>query len=200
MQTADEFLVTLRSFFPGHAYAKEEAREGAEGLWSLTSLSGENPPWALYCKSDMDLDTDGPDNPNRKIRWESTHQGETSLRWPGGMSVSSDLVAYVVIPGGWGHGIKLGDVCLCQYGASVVPAIVADTGPGRKLGEGSIALHRALGFERVSVIGKIIDVSIEAGVRTIFFPGTGEGHCLPMVDVAARAWSAWANLTKKDGG
>jgi hypothetical protein len=52
--------------------------------------------------------------------------------------------------------------------------VFADFGPQTKLGEGSIELHRRLGFERVKN-NKIQDVGIGPGVITIVFPGSGLG-------------------------
>ena len=41
-----------------------------------------------------------------------------------------------------------------------------------QLGEGSIALHRALGHETI-INGKLIDEAIDEGVITIVFPASG---------------------------
>ena len=56
-----------------------------------------------------------------------------------------------------------------------VGIVFADTGPKTKIGEGSIALHRSLGFERVRPNGHILDAGIDSGVVTIVFPGSGNG-------------------------
>ena len=58
--------------------------------------------------------------------------------------------------------------------------IVGDTGPYNKLGEGSLALHRALGRELCTdrdaggVCRHVVDgmTSIDDGVTTILFPGS----------------------------
>ncbi len=42
-----------------------------------------------------------------------------------------------------------------------------------QLGEGSIALHRALGHETVTTDGKLIDEAIDGDVITIVFPRSG---------------------------
>lgn len=193
--TGDSFVAQLKSFFPLRAFAQEEDREGAEGLWTLKSPDGGE--WGVYLKSSLQLDTDGGIDPT--IKWESTHQDETSLRWANGKSVDSNSVPFVVIPGGWSRGIRLGDLCHVQYANKVVAAIVADIGPKRKIGEGSIALHRLLGFERIKN-GKIVDVGISGGVRTVFYPNSGNGFCQSVFDIERIANEKWEALTGEDEG
>ena len=188
----ENFVADIRSFFPFRAFAQEEDREGSEGLWSLKSQDEAH--WALYLKSDLDLDTDGGHAPG--IIWDATHQDETSLRWPDGKPVDSNSIPFVVIPGKWNRGIKLGDMCHVQYANKVVAAIVADIGPQRKVGEGSIALHRLLGFERVRN-GRIVDIGIESGVRTVFYPGSGNGYCQSLDKIVEIAEKSWADMTGK---
>jgi hypothetical protein len=60
-----------------------------------------------------------------------------------------------------------------------VPVIVADTGPYYKIGEGSLALHRALGHDFCTAhdaTGNCTSAptqsSIADGVTTIVFPGS----------------------------
>ena len=193
--TAQSFVDTLRGFFDrGKATSLDEHLEGEEGLWRIwRNSSKDDSDWAIYLKSDLDLDTDGPRS--RGIKYDVTHQDETSLRWADGSSVNSNTVPFVVIPGYWQRGIVLGDSCLVQYKDKLVQAIVADIGPRRKIGEGSIALHRALGIERV-VGGRIQDVGIGSGVRTIFFPNSGNGKCQTNSDVMGIALDRWRALTE----
>jgi Fungal chitosanase of glycosyl hydrolase group 75 len=187
---SEAFVAKLKSFFPFRAFAQEEDRDGAEGLWTLKSPdAGE---WGLYLRSDLDLDSDGGDAPG--IAWDATHQDDTSLHWPDGKPVDSNSIPFVVIPGGWNRGIKLGDMCHVQYANKVVAAIVADIGPQRKIGEGSIALHRLLGFERVRN-GRIVDIGIDKGVRTVFYPGSGNGFCQTVDKINEAAESAWSKLS-----
>jgi hypothetical protein len=51
--TAAEFVESLRAFFPNRANKQDEAREGSEGLWTLDGAGDE---WAVYLKSDLDLE------------------------------------------------------------------------------------------------------------------------------------------------
>lgn len=139
-----------------------------KGLAWMANLRG-----ALVFVSDLDLDTDGKNDP--AIHYESTHQAQTSID-PSGKTVNSNTVPFVVLPGGFGkeYGIHLGDIAAVIYRDKIEFAVFADTGPRTKIGEGSIALHRSLGFERVKN-GRIVDVGIDAGVVTIVFPGSGDG-------------------------
>jgi glycosyl hydrolase group 75 (putative chitosanase) len=71
-------------------------------------------------------------------------------------------------------GIRLGDVAAVIYGDKLEFAVFGDVGPSTKLGEGSIALHRALGHEVIHN-GKFLDEAIDSGVTTIVFPHSGNG-------------------------
>ena len=121
-------------------------------------------------------------------------QCPTSLMLPGPdgelVPVDSDAVPYVVIPaagpdgvrGEFGRltGVGVGDYGVVVYHGRVVPVIVADTGPFSLLGEGSLALHRALGRElcaRRDAAGVCRYVpstieSIEGDVTAVLFPGS----------------------------
>jgi Fungal chitosanase of glycosyl hydrolase group 75 len=77
-------------------------------------------------------------------------------------------------------GIHVGDLgVVIRDGHAAVPVIVADTGPFYKVGEGSIALHAALGNDvckarddagNCTESGR--DTSIASGIVTIIFPGS----------------------------
>lgn len=104
--------------------------------------------------------------------------------------VDADAIPYVVIPeAGPGDaagefsrltGVHIGDFGVVVTRTKVVPVIVADTGPYSKIGEGSLALHRALGNEqckakdengacsRVDEDGQ----GLPSDVTTILFPGS----------------------------
>lgn len=81
----------------------------------------------------------------------------TALKQPGADpltpagQVDSNTVPFAVIPRTWQSkpepGPKLGDfgVAVRRSTGTVVPFVIADIGPGNKLGEGSVALHQALG-------------------------------------------------------
>jgi hypothetical protein len=104
--------------------------------------------------------------------------------------VDSDMIPYVVIPeagprdvrGEFGRltGVQVGDFGVVIARGHVVPVIVADTGPFAKLGEGSLALHRALGRELCvrrdadGVCRRVVAPmeSIAGDVTTVLFPGS----------------------------
>lgn len=104
--------------------------------------------------------------------------------------VDADRVPYVVMPrsGPPGSrssvfqdrtGIGVGDFgVVIVDGRPPVPVIVADTGPFYKVGEGSLALHRALGHDVCTAHNSTGECSatsqsgIGRGVTTIIFPGT----------------------------
>ena len=141
-------------------------QKGGKAVFKLES--GE-----LFYDSLLDLDTDG----SSFAVQDSTGQSNTSLHQPNGEPVDSNAVPFFVLPGGGFEGqfdITLGDVAAVIFRDKVEFAVFADRGPRRKLGEGSIALHRSLGHEAIRG-GKLHDEAIDADVLTIVFPGSGDG-------------------------
>ena len=78
--TAQSFVDTIRGFFDrGKAVSLDEHLEGEEGLWRIwRNSSKDDSDWAIYLKSDLDLDTDGPRS--RGIKYAVTHQDDGSRR------------------------------------------------------------------------------------------------------------------------
>lgn len=127
--------------------------------------------------------------------------------------VDADAIPYVVIPeagppdvaGEFTRltGVRVGDFGIVIANGRTVPVIVADTGPFSKLGEGSLALHRALGHEQCvgrqpgQVCARVDDEgqSISGNVLTILFPGSAKGNLTPCAIAAvtrregARLWA-----------
>lgn len=129
----------------------------------------------LYFDSLLNLDTDG------SIYYAQDAQGQnrTSIENADGSPVDADVVPYFVLPERGFYqqfGIKLGDVAAVIYRGKIEFAVFADEYGHQhleeQLGEGSIALHRALGHETI-VGGKLIDEAIDGDVITIVFPGSG---------------------------
>jgi hypothetical protein len=149
------------------------------------------PGVAIAFTSKLGVDYDGS--------WVAAHtpgmtdQKDTSKEYPGpnGQNVptDSDSIPYIVIPNA-GHadsairngfttntGVKLGDLGVVLFQGHVVPVVVADGGPFNKIGEGSVALHRALGREFClsrNAEGTCVKLnpspsSIEGGVSAIIF-------------------------------
>ena len=140
-------------------------KKGGKAIFKLAN--GE-----LYYDSLLDLDSDGSSFATQ----DATGQSDTSLHQPDGRPVDADAVPFFVLPGGFGSqfGIRLGDVAAVIFGDKVEFAVFADHGPKKKLGEGSIALHRSLGHETIRH-GKFHDEAIDRDVVTIVFPGSGDG-------------------------
>lgn len=111
--------------------------------------------------------------------------------------VDADAIPYVVIPEAGPDdvageftrrtGVQVGDFGVVLARGRVVPVIVADTGPYSKLGEGSLALHRALGHEECAakddhaVCSRVDDEgqSIPSDVTTILVPGSARSDLTP---------------------
>ena len=139
---------------------------------------------------------------------------------PGGheVPVDADAVPYVVIPEAGppdaaGEFSRLTDVRVGDFGVviangRIVPVIVADTGPFSKLGEGSLALHRALDHEQCvgrqqgEVCSRVDDEgqSISRDVTTILFPGSARADLTPgtIATVTQREGSRlWAEFRQR---
>ncbi len=151
------------------------------------------PSGAVAYVSKLAVDLDGSALACGPARGPSD-QCPTSLMLPDASGalqpVDADRIPYVVIPnmgppqnrGEFDRltGVRVGDFGVVIWRGVAVPVIVADTGPYNKLGEGSLALHRALGHDQcaerdaagVCVRGVEPMTSIEDGVVTLLFPGT----------------------------
>ncbi|RST29816.1 hypothetical protein HMF7854_02490 [Sphingomonas ginkgonis] len=142
------------------------------------------------------------------------------LRDPAGreVPVDADAVPYAVIPDfGPGEadgqfsrltGVHVGDFGVVIARGRTVPVIVADTGPAAKLGEGSLALHRALGNEQCvtkdskGVCSRVDNEGdgIDADVTTILFPGSARSDLTPgsIAAVTRReGLRLWSQLARK---
>ena len=147
----------------------DPVNERLTGLTSMVKIHTlEGLHVAFWSESKLDLDTDG--RKDAGIRYEPTHQDATSLD-PAGAWLSSNEINYLVLPGGFDHrhdGVHLGCLATVLYDGHIAHAVVADVGPAAKFGEGSIALHRALGFERIRD-GRILDCGIDGGVSILLY-------------------------------
>jgi hypothetical protein len=151
-------------------------------------------------------------------------QCPTSLMLPSehghDVPVDADRVPYVVIPeagppevaGEFTRltGVHVGDFGIVIANGRTIPVIVADTGPYSKLGEGSLALHRALDHEQCvgrkdhDVCRRVDDegLSITSDVTTILFPGTAVDGLTPAnieAVVKREASRHWAKLRQTNG-
>jgi len=133
------------------------------------------PGGQLYFESKLSLDLDGSpfwtqDRPDS--------QPETSVKWEDDVSVDSNVYSYFVLPGKFweARGFRQGDIGVVIYGLRVAFACFVDVGPQKSLGEGSIALHRDLGFETVHNGRVNRKWGIDSGVVTIVFPQSGKSR------------------------
>lgn len=144
------------------------------------------PGGELYFDSKLSLDLDG------SPFWQQDQpdsQPQTAVKWEDGVDVDSNVYNYFVLPGNFwnAHGFREGDIGVVIYGLRVVFACFVDVGPTTSLGEGSIALHRELGFETVK--NNVVNTKwgIDSGVVTIVFPQTGKGKQLK------KGWKPYAS-------
>ena len=91
--------------------------------------------------------------------------------------VNSIEVPYVVLPQGLGVGVEIGDLgMVINLETGVRAAVIyADVGPCGKIGEGSIALAKALGINPDPKNG-----GTRSGIAYIMFPGSGQKKPLPV--------------------
>jgi hypothetical protein len=114
--------------------------------------------------------------------------------------VDAREIPYIVLPGDrklLGRlGAKLGDfayIINTKTGA-FSPALIADLGPRNKLGEGSIALAKALGVPADPRTG-----GVSGGILFVVFPGSGNGRPHPRSAINQSAtghFAAWGGMEK----
>ncbi|WP_174286869.1 glycoside hydrolase family 75 protein [Sphingomonas bacterium] len=169
---------------------------GCKGDPNAVTALRRLPGGAVAFVSKLAVDLDGSAyacSPNRG----RTDQCPTSLMLPDGrggeVPVDAGTIPYVVIPQAGPKavrgeferltGVGIGDFGVVIANGRTVPVIVADTGPYAKLGEGSLALHQALGRRLCTARGgggqctAVVSPmeSMTGGVTTILFPGSARG-------------------------
>lgn len=122
---------------------KKLGTTGAEGFASTWWLRDDG---SVFAVADFDVDCDGGSNPFHDPYWQSN----TSLHH-NGKPIDSETVSGIVVPGWLVR--KVGPVVLgCSARATYLanmqsyPAVVFDTGPLTKSGEGSPYLAKKLGI------------------------------------------------------
>jgi len=176
----------------------------------------------VFWSSKMAIDADGPAaGPGRLSGSQldpSNGEGQdrTAYQFPeGGPSLSSEIVPYAVLPGGTFReqtGLALGDVVIVIFGNKMAGALAGDTGPAKKIGEGSIRLHELLHppapdpCARRDANGfcqRILDASIGEDVLFFAFPGSALSSGIDQSNAesvtAARAAELIAALKKPAG-
>ncbi len=108
---------------------------------------------SLFYVAPMMIDADG----SGESHGDPYFQADTSLRFHG-KALNSDIENYIVVPPQIIHGVR-GIVLGCQAFVTnpithlSVPAVVGDIGPHSKLGEGSIALAKAISVPESPISG-----------------------------------------------
>jgi hypothetical protein len=195
--------------FRGHAV------HGCRGDPNQVTVLKRLPDGAIAYTAKLAVDLDGSPYACSE-RHGPSDQCPTSLMLPGpdgrAVPVDADAVPYVVIPEAGpddvrgeftrATGVGVGDLGVVVYHGRVVPVIVADTGPFAKLGEGSMALHRALGRELCAAreggaCVQMVDPveSIDGDVTTVLFPGSAVSGLTPATIAATvrrEALRRWA--------
>jgi hypothetical protein len=112
--------------------------------------------------------------------------------------VDSLQVPYLAIPPELvAAGARLGDVAMvvCRSSGASSAAVVADIGPHRKIGEGSMALATALGLD-----GSPLHGGAGSGIACVLFSGSRRGWPRAVEDFGVQAealfagWGATARL------
>lgn len=160
----------------------------------------------VFWSSKMGVDSDGPaapDDPRRRTGKQmdpDSGQDKTSFRLPGGQSLPSEIVPYVVLPmnaaenGSFHPNLQMGDVAVVIYKGQRTAAICGDIGPLKKIGEGSICLHEQLGpaapdpcrkhrDPETGFCRQIFDSSIEEDVLFFVFPDSALEDDLELGDL-----------------
>jgi hypothetical protein len=111
--------------------------------------------------------------------------------------VDAESVPYLAVPPELLHtGAHLADVAMVVRAATGTrsPAVVADVGPRRKLGEGSVALANALGIDSNARHG-----GAGAGVACVLFSGSRRGWPRALDDITAQAeelFAEWGGMAR----
>ncbi|HEX4602505.1 MAG TPA: glycoside hydrolase family 75 protein, partial [Candidatus Angelobacter sp.] len=127
--------------------------------------------------------TDSFGNPvvQRSGRYKGLYVSQTTLRKDGDSAasprtyVNASRIPFIALPGEFTQqfGVNLGDLAVVLNTANVkrAYAIYADVGPNGKIGEGSIALAKALGID-----AKPRDGGVSGSIVYLVFPKSGLGQ------------------------
>lgn len=179
-----------------HAYAPTGS--GLRGLDYLAN-AGEPGNWyGLVCVKPNVPVVQGPNDPAPGYYVSATALFDRSKKISDPRRyVDSECVPYISISQLlMKQGAKKGDLAFvyCRATKMSSPALVADIGPRRKLGEGSIALAEALGVNSSPKNG-----GAGSGVVYVVFPNTLSDPAWPRDDVAAAAQQCldqWGGIDK----
>jgi hypothetical protein len=174
---------------------------GARIICKMCPPSPLLPGGLIYYDSQLAVDTDG----SRFATRDRTGQARTAWQ-PRHRAVDADTVPYFSVNLPVFHdprfGLRKGDIAAVIYHNTLAFAVLADVG-GRHLGEGSLALHRALGHERVVHRGtlheRFHDIGIPGGVITVAFPRSGDPGSAELTmpnHIQARGLQLWWTIRR----
>ena len=155
---------------------------GGEGLDALANAGKPGNWWGVVTDDGTAKGT--PVVQGARDPFPGFYVSATSLEDPGFARtdprryVASTKVPYVVLPPQLLKHARLGDFAMVERGGKRVFALVADTGPKDKLGEGSIALAEALGVPSSPRRG-----GASSGVRYVVFAKSGNRRPRPAEDL-----------------
>lgn len=160
-----------------NAYAPD--RSGLVALDFLGNAKNKAGKWVgVACDASGAPYVQGPDDPYPGFYVAQSAMGDAAFperdprHW-----VDASKVPYISIPRELSMaGVRKGDLALVSCGTFRSGAIVADVGPGGKIGEGSFALHIALGYNPQRALPTHHLVGIGHGVSFAVFLGT---HNIP---------------------
>lgn len=164
------------------------------GLHALDALANAGRPgqwWGLVCDAQGEPVIQGDGDPEPGYYVSATAYADPNRpRTDPRRYVDSTRIPYVAIPPELrAAGVHLGDLARVSYRDHWSPAIVGDVGPRHRIGEGSIALARALGINASPIHG-----GIGKGVSVVLWPSSTLGWPLVMDRIEARVvelWTAW---------
>ena len=123
---------------------------------------------------------------------EDTTKAETDPR----RYVDSSSIPYIVLPAKHSAGAKLGDFAVVFNGRNgrIANAIYADIGPTNKIGEGSIALAKALDIPSNPRKG-----GVDKDVMYVVFPGSGNRKTRTLAEInteATKQFKNWGGMAR----
>ncbi|MEI8281555.1 MAG: hypothetical protein WCG75_04030, partial [Armatimonadota bacterium] len=107
-----------------HSLHSVPVNEVLDGLESMKKVFSSNGSAAFLATSDLDLDTDGLEDP--AIQYEPTHQAQTSID-EHGKWLNSNQLNFIVLPIGFngrhGNTVPIGTLATVLYGNRIAHAI-----------------------------------------------------------------------------
>lgn len=167
-----------------HAYAPINS-----GLPALDALANAGRPGAWYgliCDANGVPVIQGSEDPAPGYYVSTTAlQDHGFLEQDPRRYVDSETVCYVSLPPQlFRAGARMGDLCEVRNATTGVIAVVADQGPSKSIGEGSIALCKALGVDPFRGKPKHHLLGIGGGVSFSVMLGTASTPPWPRTDLS----------------